>query len=222
MSAWWWHSWVKWFCLTVAAFLIYAQLTEATNQCHSVASVTLSACCLNISALALCHRRLRCPNIHSFSKRRLLQQAAHLHAPADRCARLHTTRRIERLNGKFHTRATESTHGFALFHQGSRSFNWLPMHGFASPEEINQCRELIRKNSQKFEAARPFETLRNITLVDARGCAISFFISIQSSPDGFPLAGEDQVRAADSRAAGGRRRGGARVDEGMTRSIASK
>ena len=42
--------------------------------------------------------------------------------------------------------ATESSYGFALFHQGKRAFNWLPKQGFAGPGEIDLCRELFRKN----------------------------------------------------------------------------
>jgi hypothetical protein len=41
-------------------------------------------------------------------------------------------------------RATESIHGFALFHQGKRMFNWLPKSGFVNAEEISRCRELLR------------------------------------------------------------------------------
>jgi hypothetical protein len=45
-----------------------------------------------------------------------------------------------------YARATENAQGFALFHQGKRLFNWFPKSGFDSPESINQCRELFRKN----------------------------------------------------------------------------
>lgn len=45
-----------------------------------------------------------------------------------------------------YTRATENSHGFALFHQGKRMFNWLPKSGFISPEQIDECRKLLRQH----------------------------------------------------------------------------
>jgi hypothetical protein len=43
------------------------------------------------------------------------------------------------------TFAKESPRGFLLYlGKGKRSLHWLPRHGFASTEEINRCRELIR------------------------------------------------------------------------------
>ena len=43
-------------------------------------------------------------------------------------------------------RVAENQNGFALFFMGKRSFNWLPKSGFASPESIDQCRQLFRQH----------------------------------------------------------------------------
>jgi hypothetical protein len=40
---------------------------------------------------------------------------------------------------------TENKKGFALSHAETKSFIWFPKNGFSSIEEINRCRELLRK-----------------------------------------------------------------------------
>jgi len=44
-----------------------------------------------------------------------------------------------------YAQACENAHGFALFHQGKRIFNWLPKSGFSNFEDIDTCRELLRR-----------------------------------------------------------------------------
>jgi hypothetical protein len=43
-------------------------------------------------------------------------------------------------------RVVENKKGFLLSFGGRTSFNWFPKSGFASLENIDQCRELFRKN----------------------------------------------------------------------------
>jgi hypothetical protein len=45
-----------------------------------------------------------------------------------------------------YAQATESRHGFSLFHQGKRMFNWLPKHALVDHGEIHHCRELLRRH----------------------------------------------------------------------------
>jgi len=61
---------------------------------------------------------------------------------------IHSSSEVSESNLKWplFARATESTQGFALFHQGKRMFNWLPKSGFANLDEINRCRELLRQH----------------------------------------------------------------------------
>jgi hypothetical protein len=53
-------------------------------------------------------------------------------------------------------RVVENRNGFVLFNMGKRSFNWFPKTGFASPESIDQCRNLLRlhvKDSRRLIAS---------------------------------------------------------------------
>jgi hypothetical protein len=49
------------------------------------------------------------------------------------------------INWELFPRAVENENGFAVFFKGRRSFNWLPKKGFAQPENIDQCRQLLRQ-----------------------------------------------------------------------------
>ena len=64
----------------------------------------------------------------------------------DNGIQLKTPRIQTNMSWEVFTRAIENQNGFILFNMGKRSFNWFPKSGFNSPESIDRCRELLRRN----------------------------------------------------------------------------
>jgi YcxB-like protein len=144
MRCWWRYSWTKWFVLSVGIFLLYSELTESSNDTPTPQLTALSVIeafvpLLFVSAFVVFLMYLVFWRSAYYQKEityTLRESGVHVHSPLAETE----------LKWGIYARATETRHGFALFQLGKRSFNWVPKQGFADPDDIDRCRELIRKN----------------------------------------------------------------------------